>query len=294
VSTDWQDIRWLLEVVQRGSFSAAARAQGTSQATVSRRIKALEQALGTDLFVRGRIDTTPTEAAQQLTRAAQPMTAGYAAFQETLATIKGQGRKVVVTCGALLGRHLSRHTERLYEGLTSVEIEIRATSAFLDLEAGQADLALRNQRPQRGRLRAHRVQAPGYGRFSVFGSARHFAPDQFHAVHELARAPWLSLTQGQSQLPTARWVASHVGADAVVFRMANTQLLLEAVPENKALALLPHFIGAQTPGLVKVFGPVEELNFELWMVRRESSADDAVISCIMANVEKLFAQTTAV
>ncbi|MEO1405975.1 MAG: LysR family transcriptional regulator, partial [Pseudomonadota bacterium] len=50
--SDWSDIRWFHAVLTHGSFSAAARATGTTQATISRRIKALEMELGGSLFTR--------------------------------------------------------------------------------------------------------------------------------------------------------------------------------------------------------------------------------------------------
>ena len=50
MDADWQDLQQFDAVVEAGSFSAAARALGTTQATISRRIKALEERLGKPLI----------------------------------------------------------------------------------------------------------------------------------------------------------------------------------------------------------------------------------------------------
>ena len=50
----WDDVKVFLAACEEGSFSAAARALGVEQSTVSRRIAALEDGLGGALFVRGR------------------------------------------------------------------------------------------------------------------------------------------------------------------------------------------------------------------------------------------------
>ena len=66
VSFDWNQVRAFLATVEEGSFSAAARALGQTQPTLSRQITALEEALGITLFERGRRSMRPTGAALEL------------------------------------------------------------------------------------------------------------------------------------------------------------------------------------------------------------------------------------
>ncbi|HEV7233950.1 MAG TPA: LysR family transcriptional regulator, partial [Sphingorhabdus sp.] len=49
---DWNDLRYFLAVARSGSTLAASRKLGVSQATVSRRISVLEEALDVALFIR--------------------------------------------------------------------------------------------------------------------------------------------------------------------------------------------------------------------------------------------------
>ena len=288
VAMDWKDIHWFHQVVIHSSFSAAARANQTTQATISRRIKALEQSVGRDLFVRGAEDGGLTDTGQALTSSAERMNDGYMAFLETVRQLRTGTQKLVVTCGSLIGMHLSKNIGRLYEGLDNTEIEIKTANAFLDLEKGEADLALRNKRPDKGQLKSHRINARAYGRCAVYGSDKHFTAGQITQRTHLKRHKWIGLARKLGHLPTARWIETHVGADAVKFRMNSTLLILEAVVENDALALLPVFIGDATAGLVPVYGPVEDLKFEMWMVRRDNDIEDQALQRLMANVESLF------
>ena len=59
---DWDDLRYFLAVTRAGSASAAARALRVAQTTVSRRVSALEDELGVQLFV-------PTLSGQSLSEA---------------------------------------------------------------------------------------------------------------------------------------------------------------------------------------------------------------------------------
>ena len=49
---DWNDLRLFLAVAREGGLSPAARAAGSSPATLARRMLALERRLGRELFVR--------------------------------------------------------------------------------------------------------------------------------------------------------------------------------------------------------------------------------------------------
>ena len=64
--SNWERLRILHAVLEAGSFSRAARKLGSSQPTVSRQIKALEQELGATLVVSSIDGITPTEAALAL------------------------------------------------------------------------------------------------------------------------------------------------------------------------------------------------------------------------------------
>src|SRR5689334_9364591 len=52
VSLDWDDLRFVLALRRAGSLGAAARALKVEQSTASRRLSALEAALGAQLVVR--------------------------------------------------------------------------------------------------------------------------------------------------------------------------------------------------------------------------------------------------
>ncbi len=58
----WDDIRYLLAVERERSMAAAARRLQVDQTTVSRRLHALEAALGAQLFERSDGGWTPTPA----------------------------------------------------------------------------------------------------------------------------------------------------------------------------------------------------------------------------------------
>lgn len=286
----WDDIRFFAMVCEHGSFSAAARAQGTTQATISRRMQKLEQLLGSALFVRGNEGSVLTPAGQRLYPKALQMQKTADGFEHEWRQLQGGSTRIVVTCGSLIGLFLSKHIGQLVAGLENCEIDLQLTNRFLSLEQGEADLALRNLRPERGQLLAKRIRSAGYGGFAVFGARQYFSDeDTLSDIEALRVLPWVSYNRNQSDAPTARWIAANIGERAVVFRLNSAANILEAIKQNRAVALLPQFIGRDESELVELYGPVDTLNMEMWAVRRESSRHDPNLSRLIDNVETLFA-----
>ena len=75
---DWNDLKFALAVARHGSLSAAARALGTTQPTVSRRLAGLERKTGVKLFERRKDGLTPTQLGAALTEGLDLMDEGCA------------------------------------------------------------------------------------------------------------------------------------------------------------------------------------------------------------------------
>ena len=70
---NWDDLRFLLAVARSGSMSGAARALKVNHATVIRRVRSLEEQLGTSLFDRVGHTYVITPAGQVAFDAAEQM-----------------------------------------------------------------------------------------------------------------------------------------------------------------------------------------------------------------------------
>mgnify|MGYP000573658693 CR=1 FL=1 len=81
---DWNDLRDILLITEAGTLSAAARAAGVSQSTMSRRLAAIE-ATGQPVFLRdesGRM--TPNARGRELVVAAREMQSVYEKLRQRL------------------------------------------------------------------------------------------------------------------------------------------------------------------------------------------------------------------
>src|SRR5262245_21946603 len=76
----WDEVRLFLALYRERTLAGAGSTVGLDASTLSRRLAALEEALGTRLFDRTRDGLAPTEGAELLLPAAEEMAAAHARF----------------------------------------------------------------------------------------------------------------------------------------------------------------------------------------------------------------------
>jgi DNA-binding transcriptional LysR family regulator len=190
---DWDLLRTFEAVARLGSLTAAARALGLSQSTVSRQLDRLEAAADSPLLLR----ETPvrlTERGDVLLAAVRPMVDAALAAQAALEeTPELTGEITVATVGEIVRWVLVRELPSFYRAYPGLRLRILADNRVASLAAGEADVALRFVRPHKGELVARRLHTVTYG---FFAAARlKLRPD----------VPWLGLAGSLADIPEQRY-----------------------------------------------------------------------------------------
>ncbi|WP_417450938.1 LysR family transcriptional regulator [Kordiimonas sp.] len=93
---DITQARTFLAVLETGSFLHAAARVNVAQSTVSTRIKALEEALGQELFIRNRAGASPTQVGREFARHAAAIVRMWDQAKLTLALPPEQKKRLTV------------------------------------------------------------------------------------------------------------------------------------------------------------------------------------------------------
>lgn len=149
------------------SFTDAANELGLTQSAVSHRLRAIEEAFGVTLFDRTTRSVTPTEEGILLAQAADT---AVQAFRRSIASIERakRGNSLRITASfSLVNKWLMQRLDALQEACPFVELALVANDRPADLEAGEADVAIRfGARPPAG------LHATFLGRDKFFPVAR--------------------------------------------------------------------------------------------------------------------------
>jgi DNA-binding transcriptional LysR family regulator len=146
-----------------------------------------------------------------------------------------------------------------------VRIEMLATEAFLDIAAGEADVALRSGPPPTDpRLIVRKVDELAW---AIYGSAdyiaRHGAPAR---PQDLAGHLVVGAEGRLDQLPQMRWLAGQ--ADRYACRVSTMSSMIGMARAGAGLALLPEMNADPHPELVRCL-PNAAPATQVWLVTRQ-------------------------
>jgi len=252
MSIDWDDLKVALAIARHGTLSAAARALGTTQPTVSRRIDALERRLNAQLFDRDADGLRLTALGRSLSAGLEQMDAGALAVQRQIAARDtGLSGEILVTSLDWLGDEVIAPMLARFGALhPGVLIELINDTKVFNLARREADLAFRFGAFAQGNLIDRRVGDVAY---ALYASARYLerhgrpdAADGFdgHAIVLLDRAA--------GEVPHEAWLAALAQRAQVVLRANGLRTHLAAVREGTAMAVLPCLLAEREPALLRI------------------------------------------
>jgi DNA-binding transcriptional LysR family regulator len=139
------DLEIFARVVAGGSMSAAARELGLQPAIISKRIKRLEERLGTRLFQRTTRQISLTEAGAGFHERVVSALAGLEDAEAFVSGRSGEVRgRLKVSAPTSFGRmHVAPHLKAFFDLYPALKVHLILTDDFQDIVAGGFDLAIR-------------------------------------------------------------------------------------------------------------------------------------------------------
>lgn len=166
---DWNQMRAFLATVETGSLSAAARATGLTQPTLSRQVAALEADLGVVLFERIGKRLVLTPSGSELAGHVRAM--GSAADRISIAAMARseavEGLVRITATDIVAAYLLPPALKRLHQAAPGLEIQIIASNDVNDLMRREADIAIRHVRPTEPDLVARRAPDARIGLYAA-------------------------------------------------------------------------------------------------------------------------------
>lgn len=267
---NWDDLKYFTAVAESRSTLGAAQALGVSQTTVARRIAALEESLGLELFEKrpSGYRLTPTgEGLLDKARAVEDSVGLFAAAASSdLRDVAGEVR--ITTFELYATQLLAPVIRKLRQAQPNLRIEIDTSQEVRDLESGAADIALRNSRNPSGRgLVGRRIADDPW---TVYAGRAYAEENGLPAnIHALAQHSFIG-GGGVRLWPAYRkWLAANALEGAVVLRHDSEAGLYAAVRSGLGLAVLPSFVADRDPELVRVLPPRADDEIGLWLLTHE-------------------------
>lgn len=279
---DWDDLRAFLAMARAGRLTVTARQMGVDHSTLSRRIAALEHAIGAKLFDRRAVGGVLTPEGDRLMADAEAIEALAVRIGSDLRQMSGgiTGTMRVGTPEGFGTYFLAPLLSELTAAHPELVIELVANPRMFSLSKREADLAVSMSRPPQGRLFAEKIVDYELGLFAAPDYLRRYGEIQTKA--DLERHRWIGYVEDLMWTPELDYLP-HISSDITPnIRISNVISQMEAVAGGAALGVLPVFMARGRADLVWVLSGEVKLTRSYWLVTHAETRDLARIR-LMSN-----------
>ncbi len=244
----WDDMKVLLSVARAASFSGAARTLGVTVSTVSRRVEALESALGVRLFDRTPDGVSLTPVAEGLVPLAETFERTALEVERAVDGFEAEPEGVVKLTAppGVVAQWLGPSIGELHRAYPKLRVELDGSVDYVDLARGEADLALRAMAPTSGDLVCVKLVEV----VSIVMAAPEFVAD-VGVLDDPASITWVGWSPELAHIPDAAWLQSVVPETSYAMRSNDYNTLLGAARAG-AGALVSARESGMAAGLVEL------------------------------------------
>lgn len=269
-SLDWSLVQAFLAVAETGSLSAAARALGSSQPTLGRQVRAIEAALGADLFQRHAKGLELTETGRAMLPSAQAMREAAARMELVAAgqdqTLAGSVR---ITASVVMSHFvLPPVLVNLRHEVPGIEIDLVASDNSKNLLFREADIAVRMYRPAQLDMVTRHVADIRLGLFAARSYLdRVGRPETQEALLAL---DWVGYDRDETMIRGMRQAGWQIGRGFFRLRTDDQAAHWQLVRAGGGVGVTHLSIGASDPMVEQVAPDLVLPTLPVWLTSHEA------------------------
>lgn len=266
---EWGDFKIILALSRGGSIAGAARLLGVDNSTVSRRLAAVEAALGACLIIRGGGEFAFTAEGKAALAAAETMQTAMNGAKAAVRSSKTELQGVVkISCAPSSVHFLLPFPSLVAERHPGLDVELVSARAVIDLAKGEADIAMRALHPTDLDVIVRHEFDWGFG---VYGSKNYLQKcGTPKTLADLSQHKLIRYDESFMRASFAKWMEAYVTAATSNIRVDSIDMAHTMIAAGQGIGVLFCCIGDPDASLQRVFPePVDMMKG--WIVYHESS-----------------------
>ena len=264
-SFDWNQAKSFLAAVETGSLSAAARELGLTQPTLSRQISALEESLGVILLERGHRALSLTQSGMELLEHVRSM--NDAADRIALAA-SGQSQDIggdvcITASDTMSAYHLPPLLNKLRSIAPGINIEVHSSNEARDLLRREADIAIRNFRPEQLDLITKLIREPQAG---LYASKAYL--DETGGLDDPTRvshASFIGYENADRSVSIYENFGLNILKDQVRYISNAGVVVHEMIKQGLGIGILDDQTGYMSNDIERIFPNIQPVTFPIWL-----------------------------
>ena len=285
---NWEDLKYFVFVARGKTLEHASHALKVDKATISRRVKRLEDSLGKTLFERSRKGFTLTHQGEKLYKNVQqvdfelskiendqPETPDFITGNIRISVAEGFGASLMVDAIAAF------HKANPY-----IEIDLVSGSGFLSLSRREADMAISLSR-SKSRL-IHSKPLVNY-RLSLYAHKDYPRLGEITQLSDLSDHTLMSYIDDLVYAPELNYFENLFPNFSATIRCSSILAKRQLVLRQTGLAILPSFLA--TEDLVEILPEAISLERTFWLQTHRAFLGTARCRLLTNHLNNMFSHT---
>lgn len=267
---DWNALQFVVALARTGALDRAAEQLGVDPSTVSRRVRALESALGAKVFERSTTGHRLTAIGSRLVETAEQVASEIAAMEREAASADERlvGTVRVATSDTLSRLYVAPLAAQFARLHPQLAFELVADQRAANLVRRETDLAIRMVRTAQAQLVSRRLATIGHG---LYASREYLEAHPFQGGDALRGHVLVGYHESLARMPEARWLDARASGARFAVRANRVDALTIAAAAGIGLAVLPCYLAEPEPRLVRLLGPDRVVSRDIWLVMHRDS-----------------------
>ncbi|TCM62719.1 LysR family transcriptional regulator [Acinetobacter calcoaceticus] len=262
MSVDWNHLRFFLVLARAKTLTNAARLIGVEHSTVARRIQALEQALGTQLFKREATGYELTLEGIALVPRVEQMEQAFLQIEKTHHPVQGHVR--IGTPEGFGTAFLAKLIAEFLQQYPLLSIDLIPVPKMIKLSHREADIVISIDRPKSGPYIITRLS--DY-KLKIYASSAYLAKHPpINDLQDLTQHRFVNYIDDlvySAELYCLERLPLQLTAN---FRSSSILAQQIAVSAGTGLAILPKFLADDKPELEEVLSDEVSFTHTFWMM----------------------------
>jgi DNA-binding transcriptional LysR family regulator len=259
---NWDDFRFLLALYRDQTMSAAAQSLGTNITTVSRRIERLNESLGAPTFKKAGNGWQLTETGRRFIPLAERLEAALETDRNNRSSRDGVTADLTLAAPPMVFTGiLIPHMQQLMRAHPGLSLNLinRINAQGL----GEADIMIRYERPEQGRLITRRLGEINY------------RPYRSTLCAEPVEG-WISIGRKYQNTPQGEYGRQVFGTESRISAELYEHIF-RLMHQTGLYAIIPDWLAAAEPGLEPVLEDVEPMTLDVWVAYHDTRRQDVAI-----------------
>jgi len=258
-SLNWDNLRYVLAVIDAGSVSAAARDLGVNHATILRRIATFESRYGGAIFEKSASGYRLLSGKASLVQAIREVENSVLAVERLMLGANPDLSGVVrisstdTICQYLLPGVL----QTLRSEYPHLEIELLSNNSHLNFARMEADLFVR---PAMTLPEDMIADAATHLVLRAYGTSGH-------------ADKWFGLQGPLVKSAAAGWMSENVAKESLTAGSDSFVVLSRMARTGAGIAILPSFVGQDVPGLIHLADRMPDIDVPIWVGTHQDLRD---------------------